>query len=59
MLADAVVVILSFFMALLLRFELQYRHIPERWLMTYHQIIIPWALVCVAVLALMGCYRSV
>jgi len=59
MLADAVVVILSFFMALLLRFELQYRKIPERWLMTYHRIIIPWALVCVAVLALMGCYRSV
>ena len=59
MVADVVVIILSYLAALLVRFEFRYHSIPAEFLQTYHSIILPWALVSIVVLALFGCYNSV
>ena len=56
---DALWVALSFFLALLIRFEFRITSIPEKYSTVYADTIVWWALLCVAVLALVGAYNCI
>ncbi|MBE6919377.1 MAG: polysaccharide biosynthesis protein [Ruminococcaceae bacterium] len=56
---DALWVALSFFLALLIRFEFRITSIPEKYSTVYADTIVWWALLCVAVLAMVGAYNCI
>ncbi len=56
---DFITVILSYFLALWLRFDCQFSLIGEPYLSKYYQIIIPYTLCVLLVYYLLGLYRSI
>ncbi len=56
---DALITIVSFFVALWVRFEFQLAAIPATYFSQYRQHILWWALITVGVLALMGAYNCI
>ena len=58
-LMDAIWVAAAFFLALLIRFELRVPSIPAKYTATYLRTIFWWAVICVAVLALVGAYNCI
>lgn len=56
---DCVAIIFSYFVALLLRFDLTYSYIPEEYLLGYTNSIIPYALFCIILHAAYKLYRCV
>ncbi|SHJ45596.1 polysaccharide biosynthesis protein [Pseudobutyrivibrio xylanivorans] len=56
---DLVTVILSYFLALWLRFDCRYTHIQHPYLEMYSSAIIPFALFTVVIYWLLGLYRSI
>ena len=56
---DALWISLSFFLALLIRFEFSAAAIPEKYFTVFSGTIVWWALLCVAVLALVGAYNCI
>ena len=56
---DFITVVLSYFLALWLRFDCQFSHIETQYLEKYYVIIIPYAIFTVIIYQLFGLYRSI
>ena len=56
---DLLTVILSYFLALWLRFDCRFTHIGWQYLSMYYRIIVPYAIFTVVVYKLLGLYRSI
>ncbi len=56
---DALWIIAAFFLALLVRFELRFSSIPDKYISVYFSTILWWALLCVVVLTLVGAYNCI
>jgi len=56
---DFITVVLSYFLALWLRFDCQFSHIEPYYLEKYYLIIIPYAIFTVVIYQLFGLYRSI
>ena len=56
---DLLSICVSFFAALWLRFDFQFKAIPAEFLTTYCEIILPWCGICIAMFSLFGLYSSI
>ena len=56
---DFLAVFVSYFLALLLRFDMDWSQIPARYLVTYQRSILPYALCCVIVFRFWKLYSSI
>jgi len=56
---DFATIVLSYFLALWLRFDCRYSHIEARYIEKYYQIIIPYTIFVIFIYWLLGLYRSI
>lgn len=56
---DVLVILVAYFLALFLRFDLSYNHIPHEYLLGYESVIIPYALCCVLIFYACRLYHSI
>ena len=56
---DLLCICVTFFAALWLRFDFQFKAIPAEFLMTYCEIILPWCGICILMFSLFGLYSSI
>ena len=57
--SDILCICIAFFFALWLRFEFRFNTIPQEYLQTYLQVILPWCAICVTVFTVFGLYSSI
>lgn len=56
---DVLVILAAYFMALFLRFDLSFDHIPQEYLIGYESLILPYALCCLVVFYIFRLYHSI
>lgn len=56
---DVLVIFAAYFMALFLRFDLSFDHIPHEYLIGYESLIFPYALCCLVVFYIFRLYHSI
>ena len=56
---DAIVVSAAYFLALLLRFDLHFSNIPEMYLVPWEKFAPIYAVICIAVFAMLHLYKSI